>query len=349
MKRIINALFICIILCVAACSKSENGFTVNRKGTITSYKGQETSLAIPSMIGNRPVTAIGEQVFVSYNLKNITIPEGVFSIGNMAFCNNDMKSIIIPDSVNHIGDGAFSLCQYLTFVKIPSDITYIGERVFSCNQLTNVIIPEGVTSIGKEAFSYNQLTSVIIPSSVMSIREEAFAKNQLTSVTIPDNTSISLTAFIGIFTTIIIGNNVTFTKDDVNYTIQVDYFAHNNFVEFVDFYNANSKKAGTYKYDNDIWVIISDVYYYRLGVNEYKNGNYEGAIYWLNILKEMYPKSTYIESADKIIINSQPKPMKGERDELEYSRRLDEIRKKFQNENLSEDEFMALFYELLGL
>jgi hypothetical protein len=165
------------------------------------------------------------------------------------------------------------------------------------------------------------MESIIIPESVSSIGEAAFgrlsnARLQLTSITISNNVTLAT------------GYAPSFDNG------------------FVDFYYNNHRKAGNYRYIDDSWVIISDVYYYRLGVNEYKNGNYEGAIYWLNILKEMYPKSTYIESADKIIINSQPKPKKGERDELEYSKWQDANRK-LQNENLSEDEFMALFYELL--
>jgi hypothetical protein len=70
------------------------------------------------------------------------------------------------------------------------------------------------------AFMSNQLTSVTIPNSVTSIGEYAFGANQLTSVTI--------------------GANVTVAGD-----------AFDN--GFAAFYNAQSKRAGTYTYSNGAW------------------------------------------------------------------------------------------------
>ena len=78
--------------------------------TIKRYRGNENDIVIPSIVGDKKVTAIGESAF-SYN-KNITsidIPEGVTSIGDEAFysCNSLMK-ISIPNSIITIGQNLFS-------------------------------------------------------------------------------------------------------------------------------------------------------------------------------------------------------------------------------------------------
>ena len=108
-------------------------------------------------------------------------------------------SYSIPSSVTTIGIRAFSCCRSLTSVKISSSVTSIEKEAFSwCESLTSVTIPSSVTSIGKEAFSYcKSLTSVTIPSSVTSIGDGTFSYcRSLTSVTIPSSvTSIGDSMF----------------------------------------------------------------------------------------------------------------------------------------------------------
>jgi hypothetical protein len=77
-----------------------------------------------------------------------------------------------------------------------------------------------VTTIGAYAFADNQLTGVTIPDSVTSIGDYAFYGNQLTDVTI--------------------GTNVTLGTNAVANS-------------FVDYYNAQGRRAGTYVYRNGRW------------------------------------------------------------------------------------------------
>ena len=164
-------------------ANAENGFeyAVNEDGesvTLTKYSGSDTEVIIPSELGGKPVTAIGEDAFFkNKTITGVKIPEGVTSIGNSAFsyCNS-LTEVTIPKSVTSIGDNAFSGCDSLTKATIPEGVTSIGDYAFSgCSSLTEVTIPEGVTSIRDSVFEgCSSLTEVTIPKSVTSIKYAAF-------------------------------------------------------------------------------------------------------------------------------------------------------------------------------
>ena len=203
-------------------ANAENGFeyAVNEDGesvTLTKYSGSDTEVIIPSELGGKPVTAIGEDAFFkNKTITGVKIPEGVTSIGNSAFsyCNS-LTEVTIPKSVTSIGDNAFSGCDSLTKATIPEGVTSIGDYAFSgCSSLTEVTIPEGVTSIGSGAFqSCDSLTKATIPEGVTSIRDSVFEGcSSLTEVTIPKSvTSIKYAAFYdcGALATVYYGGSQT--------------------------------------------------------------------------------------------------------------------------------------------
>ena len=118
-------------------ANAENGFeyAVNEDGksvTLTKYSGSDTEVIIPSELGGKPVTAIGEEAF--YQNKTIT-------------------SVKIPEGVTSIKDSAFAYCSSLTEVTIPEGVMSIEITAFrNCSSLTEVTIPKSVTSIGWGAF-----------------------------------------------------------------------------------------------------------------------------------------------------------------------------------------------------
>lgn len=72
---------------------------------------------------------------------------------------------------------AFTDCLSIETVKLPNDITEIGNRAFyNCVKLKSVNLPDKLQSIGSEAFvSCYSLTSVTLPIGLKEIGNDAFA------------------------------------------------------------------------------------------------------------------------------------------------------------------------------
>ena len=98
------------------------------------------AVTIPSTLGGKPVTSIGEFAFGGCSgLVSVTIPDGVTSIGEFAFYDcSRLTSVTIPDSVTSIGASAFYDCSRLTSITIPDSVTSIGDGAFfGCGGMNN--------------------------------------------------------------------------------------------------------------------------------------------------------------------------------------------------------------------
>ena len=140
----------------------------NSKATITKYRGNASSISVPSNLGGYTVASIGNYAFSSCtSLTSITISNSVTSIGEGAFywCDS-LKSITIPNSVTSIGSDAFANCYSLTSITIPNSVISIGRGAFfSCYSLTSITIPNSVISIGEDTFKYcNSLKKIEVNS-----------------------------------------------------------------------------------------------------------------------------------------------------------------------------------------
>ena len=180
--------------------------------------GSVTTVTIPSTLGGKPVTRIGNYAFAwCDNLTSMTIPDGVTSIGLYAFdCCTRLTSVTIPDSVKSIEAFAFNYCSDSLFrtTTIPGVKLVDGWAVGNTGSLSGVLDLTGVRGIAGYAFrDCKGLTSVTIPDRVPTIGIGAFyGCTNLASVTIPDSvTSIGKSAFYGCtgLTNVTIGNGVT--------------------------------------------------------------------------------------------------------------------------------------------
>ena len=108
----------------------------------------------------------------------------------ISFRNQSVESYVIPSSVTSIGNRAFSCCSSLSKIVIPSSVNSIGNSAFSgCSSLSKVVIPTSVTSIGDWTFSgCSSLSEVVIPSCVNSIGGWAFKDcGSLSTIVIPSS------------------------------------------------------------------------------------------------------------------------------------------------------------------
>ena len=237
-KLIMMAVAIVVAFCASANTGWAGGYIweyringdtaeIYYNGSVAIWPLPTGAVTIPSTLGGKPVTSIGDGTFYYCDdLTSVTIPDSVTSIGERAFYNcSGLTSVTMPDSVTRIGSSAFDGCykwnetiinisdiaawctnalngalrgqrrlflggEELFDLQIPEGVTNIGESAFEdCSSLTSVTIPDSVTSIGSSAFyGCSKLTSVTIPDSVTSIGDSTFYNcSGLTSVTIPNS------------------------------------------------------------------------------------------------------------------------------------------------------------------
>ncbi|MDO4274676.1 MAG: leucine-rich repeat protein [Eubacteriales bacterium] len=100
------------------------------------------------------ISVIPSGIFNScYDLREVTIPEGVVKIDRAAFsyCTS-LKEVSIPESMTDIGDENFWECSSLAKISIPKSVTYFGNDVFyNCRKLTVY----GYTDSMAERYAHN--------------------------------------------------------------------------------------------------------------------------------------------------------------------------------------------------
>lgn len=100
----------------------------------------------------------------------------VTGIGKKAFYYFYLTGVKLPSGLTYIGDYAFSDCKSLTNIELPSGLTNIGDYAFSgCWDLTNFEFPSGLTDIGDYAFSScRSLTNIELPSGLKKLGSYSF-------------------------------------------------------------------------------------------------------------------------------------------------------------------------------
>ena len=236
-------------------ANAENGFEYTVTGdeaTITGYTGSAKSLVIPSELGGKPVTAIGEKAFEGYkNIVNIYIPKTIKAIGEDAFLDvfdrnrsnlfvcyqrtkNEWGEIEIQKGNDEIDlpdnsvteDGRILLPKYEC--NLSGDMVYQASddaatlvHYFGSDSKVNIPAELGgkpVTEIGEFAFTNcSGLTKVTIPEGVTSIGAGAFQScGSLTEVTIPKSVETignGAFGFCSSLTEVTIPEGVTSIKD----------------------------------------------------------------------------------------------------------------------------------------
>lgn len=147
-------------------------------GTITSYNGYATYLAIPETIGGAPVKAIGPEAFACHSyLAFLELPEGLETIGDSAFYNCEtLGRVKFPSTLKNIGSNAFYNAYKSSVLELTS-VESIGDYAFYFAGIKGSLeLPEGLKSIGENAFEScpNMGADLYLPSTLESIGSNAF-------------------------------------------------------------------------------------------------------------------------------------------------------------------------------
>lgn len=139
--------------------------------TITKYKSSNLNVVIPEKIGEKNVTAIGEDVFSEKGIESVYIPETVTDIQNHAFsyCES-LSEIHLPHGIEKIGSNAFRGCSGVDSIDLPETIKEIGSYAFAgCKNISEIIVPEGVEKLDLSIIYETSVKTLHIPSTINDI------------------------------------------------------------------------------------------------------------------------------------------------------------------------------------
>ena len=192
------------------------GYKKQKDGTliITSYKGEETNVIIPSVIGRGTVTAIDTHAFdtkaprITEVLKNsrqeiafVEIPGTIKNIPDRMFyayyydvhANEEkfphasLKTVILHDGIKKIGSSAFGYCTGLESIEIPNSVRKIDDHAFyNCRKLKKIKLPNKKRILSDYVFYGCAFETFDIPEKVTEIPKGLFSGcNSLKTVNMP--------------------------------------------------------------------------------------------------------------------------------------------------------------------
>ena len=127
----------CFFATIAYANTSNNTFLyeLNDDGTatITEYLGSDDEIIFPSEIDGYKVTAIGKQIFATWDSE--------YYKDNNSY--HKIKSVIIENGITTIKESAFYNCRDLSYVSLPNTLTEIEPAAFwGCVSLTDITVPK---------------------------------------------------------------------------------------------------------------------------------------------------------------------------------------------------------------
>lgn len=183
---------------------------------IREYIGDESSIVIPAVIDDIPVSEFDSDFLAGTNVTEISFSEGITKIpcfsednslkkitlpstlesynGNLRNCTKLEEIIIEESELFKTTDG----CLYSKDGKkliavppglkgefiVPDEVEIIDFDAFKGSSLTKITLSDNLTEISDYAFEDAKLTEIIIPSSVKKIGFAAFKNSGLKSITI---------------------------------------------------------------------------------------------------------------------------------------------------------------------
>lgn len=145
----------------------------------------------------RKVQGVGKEAFKKMGLTSVQFPEkvktandtnwdssvkerGDFFIGNLAFQGNNLKEVTLPEGVFYVATNGFSRNPNLKEVTFPSTIKLIGNSAFAACAIEKLNFSENTDfplAIDNIAFFNNKIKSVWLPDKTEKVTNMAFRSN----------------------------------------------------------------------------------------------------------------------------------------------------------------------------
>ncbi|WP_278797721.1 leucine-rich repeat domain-containing protein [Leyella stercorea] len=146
----------------------------------------ENCTSLSNITLNEGCTTLGNHVFKNCPLAAVTFPKTLGSIDEWAFEGTKLETVDLSNTqIKKLPNGSFYNCQQLNDVKLPIELTDIGECAFYKSAIASITFPSSLQKIDAWAFQYTQLTNVVIPTKTGHIGDGAFSDNaNLTTVVV---------------------------------------------------------------------------------------------------------------------------------------------------------------------
>lgn len=145
----------------------------------------------------KKVQGVGKGAFKKMGLTSVQFPENVktandtnwdssvkergdFFIGNLAFQGNNLKEVTLPEGVFYVAPNGFSKNPNLKEVTFPSTIKLIGNSAFAACAIEKLNFSENTDfplAIDNIAFFNNKIKSVWLPDKTEKVTNMAFRSN----------------------------------------------------------------------------------------------------------------------------------------------------------------------------
>ena len=146
----------------------------------------EGCTSLSNVTFNDSYTTLGHHVFKNCPLTAVTFPNTLTSIGEYAFEETKLNTVDLSNTqITSLPNGCFFKCENLSDVKLPKDLTDIGNNAFISTPIASITFPSSLQKIGDYAFQNAKLENVVIPTNCNAIEQGAFSENaNLTTVVV---------------------------------------------------------------------------------------------------------------------------------------------------------------------
>lgn len=212
---------------------------------------------------NEGCTTLGHHVFKKCPLATVTFPNTLNSIGEYAFESTKLNTVDLSNTqTKSLPNGCFYDCEQLSDVKLPKELTYIGQVAFFKSTIASITFPPTLQKIDSWAFQYSKLANVVIPTNCNIVDKAAFANNDNLTTVVINGTKCHLAyeAFANCpkLTDVYITSNIQPTAERYNFPFRNDPKVH-VMKDYVDVFsglrtNENLNPCNTTNFDSNLYL-----------------------------------------------------------------------------------------------